>query len=98
MLHEQAHVQLILAVIRSDCILYISERAGVPGSTPLDMQRPDGEWVKVWPILGQVEGDIPFLVKLTNSIGHTGKHACFHCALEGTWVPSANTHRFAAVE
>lgn len=68
---------------------------GLPGSRPLDIQRPDGVWIKVWPILGQVEGDIPFLAKLTNSIGHNGSHACYHCALEGTWVPSAGTNRCA---
>ena len=60
----------------------------------MDIQRPDGVWIKVWPILGQVEGDIPFLAKLTNSIGHGGTHACYHCALEATWVSGANTNRY----
>ena len=40
-----------------------------------------------------MEGDIPWLEKLTNSIGHTAKRACFRCAQNGVWVFSANTVR-----
>lgn len=79
------------------CIWRVVTIAGLPGSRPLDIQRPDGVWVKVWPVLGQVEGDIPFLAKIMNSIGHGGKNACFHCALQATWIPAAKTNRFVNV-
>ena len=37
--------------------------------------------MRVWPVLA--EGDIPILEKLMNSVGFSGKHACYRCALNG---------------
>lgn len=54
---------------------------------------PDGSVLQVWPVLGAVEGDIPWLAKLTNSIGHGGKHACYRCALNGVYLGDAKTVR-----
>lgn len=53
----------------------------------------DGSILKVWPVLGHAEGDIPFMAKLTNSVGHTATHACFHCAMEATYSHEARTNR-----
>ena len=51
----------------------------------------------MWPVLCCVEGDIPWLEKLTNSIGHTAKRACFRCAQNGVWDVSTNTVRSVLV-
>lgn len=55
---------------------------------------PDGTVLRIWPVLCCVEGDIPWMQKLTNSIGHGGKRACFRCAQNGVWVFAANTVRY----
>lgn len=55
---------------------------------------PDGSVLSIWPVLCCVEGDIPWMQKLTNSIGHGGKRACFRCAQNGVWVFAANTVRY----
>ena len=39
--------------------------------------------MRVWPVLANAEGDIPILEKLMNSVGFSGKHACYRCALNG---------------
>lgn len=70
-------------------------RAGRAGSTPIPVSLGDGSVLNVWPVLGFAEGDIPWLAKLTNSIGHSGKHACYRCALNGVWHPEARTVRYA---
>ena len=49
--------------------------------------------IKIWPVLDFVEGDIPFMEKLTNSIGHAAKHPCFRCGLNGMWQPVPRTVR-----
>lgn len=77
--------------------------SGTPGSTPIEVRIPTdpkqpaagSRAVKVWPVLIAVEGDIPFMEKVTNSIGHSAKHACFRCALTGEWHPEARTVRSA---
>jgi len=40
-----------------------------------------------------VEGDIPWMANLINSVGHSGKHACFRCALNGIWGALAIPYR-----
>lgn len=78
---------------------------GRPGSTPLEVNVPTDPGlagagttsVRVWPVLIAVEGDIPFMEKVTNSIGHSAKHACFRCALAGDWHAEAKTVRCAPV-
>lgn len=67
--------------------------AGRAGSTPVPVHLPDGSVLQVWPVLGLVEGDILSLAKLTNSIGHGGKHACYRCALNGMYLGEAKTVR-----
>lgn len=79
------------------CLNVLGHLAGTPGSEPLHVQTPDGVWVDVWPVLGQVEGDIPFMAKLTNSVGHGATHACYHCAIEATWSKTASTNRCAPI-
>ena len=69
--------------------------AGRDGSTPIHVELDDGSFIKVWPVLGWVEGDIPWLSMLTNSIGHAGKHSCFRCALNGIWHTAARAVRYA---
>lgn len=49
--------------------------------------------VKVWPVCGWAEGDIPILEKIANSVGHGAKAACLRCALRGVTVKEANTVR-----
>lgn len=68
--------------------------AGREGTTPVPVTMQDGSVIKIWPVLGFVEGDIPWLEKLTNSIGHGGKHSCYRCALNGIWHFRANTVRY----
>lgn len=52
-----------------------------------------GPLVDVWPVLANAVGDIPIMEKLMNSIGFSGYHACFRCALNGVWVPEAKSIR-----
>jgi hypothetical protein len=47
----------------------------------------------VWPVLGWVSGDIPFLAKMSNSVGHGAKAACYRCCMQGFWHKHANTVR-----
>lgn len=61
----------------------------------MTFQRKDGSIIKVWPVLCCAEGDIPFLEKITNSIGHGGKRACFRCALNGIWHAVSRAVRYA---
>ena len=49
--------------------------------------------VKVWPVCGWAERDIPILEKIANSVGHGAKAACLRCALRGVTVKEANTVR-----
>jgi len=67
---------------------------GRDGTTPVPVTLDDGSTVRVWPVLAFVEGDIPWLEKLTNSIGHGAKHACYRCAFNGVWHLDANTVRY----
>lgn len=77
--------------------------AGRQGSAPLEVTIPTdpcqpqsgSRTVKIWPVLVAVEGDIPFMEKVTKSIGHSAKRACFRCALSGEWRPEAKTVRSA---
>ena len=70
---------------------------GRPGSTPLPLTLHDGSEVDVWPVLGFVEGDIPWLEMVTNSIGHGAARACFRCALNGVYNWVAKTIRCGLV-
>lgn len=84
-------------------ILRLGRMSGKPGTTPIsvtiptDPRQPEAgsRTIKIWPVLVAVEGDIPFMEKVTNSIGHSAKHACFRCALSGEWHPEAKTVRSA---
>lgn len=49
--------------------------------------------MRVWPVLANAEGDIPILEKLMNSVGFSGKHACYRCALNGIWHDDARCVR-----
>ena len=73
--------------------MHESDHAGREGSTPLALTLEDGSILKVWPVLGFAEGDIPWMALLSNSIGHGGKHACYRCAFNGEWDPAAKTVR-----
>lgn len=68
--------------------------AGREGSEPLLIDNGGEQPLKVWPVLCCAEGDIPWLSKLKNSIGHTGVHACYDCALEGIYHNGAKTVRY----
>jgi hypothetical protein len=61
---------------------------------PLKIDVPDlAKPMYIWPVLGWVSGDIPFLAKMSNSVGHGAKAACYRCALRGVWHKPANTVR-----
>lgn len=45
--------------------------------------------VVVRPLLAWFDGDIPFMEKLTNSIGHGAYHACYRCSLNGVRLRGA---------
>lgn len=66
---------------------------GKEGTTPIPVTLHDGSVLNIWPVLGWVEGDIPWLAHMTNSVGHGGKHSCFRCALNGVWNFMARTVR-----
>lgn len=67
--------------------------SGKEGSTPIQVPLDDGSVIDVWPVLGFTEGDIPWLSKLTNSVGHGAKHACYRCGMNGVWHHEAKTVR-----
>lgn len=69
--------------------------AGKEGTAPIPVTLPDGRKIRVWPVLACVEGDIPWMEKITNSVGHTAKRACFRCATNGVWIAAANAVRYA---
>jgi len=56
-------------------------------------RQSNGEDLKVWPVLASIEGDIPFMTKMVNSLGHAATVACFKCALQATWVQTAKANR-----
>lgn len=60
------------------------------------MRMLDGTEIDVWPVLGCVEGDMPWLEKIIHSLGHAAKRACFKCALNGVWIPEANAVRYGS--
>ena len=68
-------------------------RAGVPGTTPITIRLPSGQVIKVWPVLGHCEGDLPIKEKLTGALQHGNKHSCWLCDLEGVTIDSAGTVR-----
>lgn len=72
----------------------MSDGAGREGTRPVRISLPGGFCRDVWPVLGFVEGDIPFMEKLTNSIGHSAKQACLRCALKGKHHAEAKTVRY----
>ena len=42
--------------------------------------------LKLWPVLAYVEGDTPFLSKMSDSVGHAAITACQRCALRGKTI------------
>lgn len=76
---------------RSSTLNYLT--AGKDGTTPIELMLEDGSVIMVWPVLAFAEGDIPWLAKLTNSVGHGAKHACYRCAFNGVWHFDAKTVR-----
>lgn len=87
---------VMLRCIRSSHGTCTCACAGRPGSEPLLVDNGGERPLKVWPVLCCAEGDIPWLTKLRNSIGHAGVHACYDCSLEGSYHHGAKTVRYVS--
>eukprot|EP00892_Ulva_mutabilis_P005904 jgi/Ulvmu1/3686/UM017_0102.1 len=80
---------------------FLAHDPGRDGTTPIiveiweDPADPNSNkrLVKLWPVCGWAEGDIPVLEKLANAVGHGAKSACVRCAFLGATVKDANTVR-----
>ena len=46
--------------------------------------------IALTPVLGWVSGDLPFMQKAQNGLGHSSKLGCYRCGLRATLIQGAH--------
>jgi hypothetical protein len=91
--HEPATLRHVLQPTVDFFANHDAGRAGSEAYTVYDAHAE--RQVAHWPVLAYVEGDTPFMSKLSEGVGHTAMRACQRCSLWGISDSGSGTVRYA---